>query len=739
MAVQYDRTSPVYDNTSVDNISQQSGVIDKLPVLSLDIPDGDIIKNLDYRINESRDYWDDAKGFDLKNTRNENVRYHLGKTDEKGLYKHQKPYKENQIFLGEESVLSYVTAQMADPLVIPASKEARSKLFSGDLEKAIKAHGEDVVDLEQIIELTTRNIRLKRLGVIKFHYDQGFGKHGDIISEAINPEHIILDKNATLGSNPAFVCHVLKKSVEELLFEYPKKRDEIMKKLGIQRKTPKQMSQEIAVREVWLTHYRNNKPEEGVVWYFEDLVLEKDRNPNWMYASDSKNLLKFAKKPFIFGNLVNFGDHLIDDTTPVEQAIEQQKILNRRGRQIMENADKANGMLIISTDSGLTKDDAQNLTGDPNQKLVIKTAGNPVSDLVASIEAKALPNYVINDKLDARMQIGNLLGAPTDFTGSQADDGDPTLGEVMVKKNQSAGIQDKMVRAITRMLKEYYRYLVQMMIVWYDEDHSFVHDAGDGEFDYITLNRSLIEEGIRVKASKPTNPDNSRTEAIVLKLIDKSGISLLDAYKLLKLPNPQQLYDNWAKSQADPMSLARDALDEVDESEAYVIYQDIMNGKKVEPKDNPTKEYVLSLSKLLRNDEFMNPKDKSKRKYQKAFMDYVNQTIDSLEMHMELDDAAGQSPEALRPETPLPTIQMVLAPQQPGLPGAMPPQGGMGGASMPPAQPGMMPPPPGGLPSQGMPGQPPMGMPQAPPPMTPSSVFAAPPSMPAPQPGLPVV
>lgn len=706
MAVQYDRTSAVYDNTNVDSISEQDGVIDKLPALSLDIDDSEIIKNLNYRINDSRDYWDDAKGFDLKNVRNENTRYFLGKIDEKGLYKHQKPYKENQIFLGEQSVTSYVTAQMAGPVVIPASKEDRSKLFAGDLEKAIKAHGEDVVDLEAIIELCCRNMRLKRISVIKFWYDTSYGEHGEILAASRNPENIILDKNTPLGGNPGFVCDVLKLSVEEILERWPKQRDAVMKKLGIQRKTPKQMTQELAVREVWLTHYKNNEPQEGVIWYFDDLVLEKDRNPNWMYANPKQNLLKFPKKPFIFGNLVNLGDHLIDDTTPVEQAIEQQKVLNRVGRQILEVAAKANGMLIISTDSGLTKDDAQNLTGDPNQKLVIKTNGQSVDQLVTQIEAQQLPEFVANLKMDARLQIGNLLGAPTDFTGSQADDGDPTLGEVMVKKNQSAGIQDQMVRAVTRMLKQYYEFLVQMMIVWYDEEHSFVHDSGDGEFDYITLKRGLIEEGIRVKAGKPVNPDRSRIEAIILKLLEKEAISLLDAYRLLQLDNPQQLYDNWAKQKADPMALARDALDVVDDSEAYVIFKDIMDGKQVQEKENPTKEYVMSLRKLMINDEFL----KAKSAKQKAFVKYVSQCLDSLEVHEQLEEAAGMDPSGqdLDPMKPLPSLP---EPQQPGM--------GM------PAPQSMMPPPPMGAP--GMPPQappmPPMGQPPMPPP-TPSSVFA---------------
>jgi hypothetical protein len=70
------------------------------------MPDRDIIRNLNQRINDSQTYWNDAKGFDLKNQRAENTRMHLGKIDESGLYKHQKQYKENQIFVGEESIVS---------------------------------------------------------------------------------------------------------------------------------------------------------------------------------------------------------------------------------------------------------------------------------------------------------------------------------------------------------------------------------------------------------------------------------------------------------------------------------------------------------------------------------------------------------------------------------------------------------------------------------------------------------
>lgn len=721
MAIEYDRNSPILNNTSVDNIVDQPGQIDQLANLSLDMPDRDIIRNLNQRIVDSEQYWNDAKGYDLKNVRAENTRMHLGKTDETGLYKHQKQYKENQVFIGEESIVSYVTSQIAGPLVIPAGREEMHKLFASDLEKAINCFCEDVINLEALVELWVRDILNKRIAVGHFYYDKLLD---DIVLEHVDPEHVILDKNTALGKNPGFVCHVLKRSAEELVAEFPDREKELLEYLGIQRKTPKQMTKEYAVRKVWVTHYdKKNEPQEGVVWYFDNIVLDKMRNPNYLYAKKDLNLLRYPKKPYIFGNLVNYGTHLIDNTTPLEQASEMQKYLMRRGRQIAENADKANGILVIGTSSGLSKDDGQNITGDPNQKLFVDNEdGKNLSQLVLQLQAQQLPDYVIQDKQDARMQIGNLMGAPVDFTGSQANEGDPTLGEVMIKKNAASGRQDLMVRSMTRMVGQIYEYLVQMFIVWYtDKGRQFTYDAGDGEFDFITLKRDLIQNGIRVKASKPANPDRSRIEAIVLHLLKEKAISLLDAYKILQLDNAQQLYDNWAKQQADPTSLARDALDVVDESEAYVAFQDIMAGHPVDEKQNPSKEYILSLRKLMINDDFL----KAKKGEQAKFIKYVNKCIDSLEERLALEEASAIGPptaEALRPGAPLPDPN--LPP-----PGAGAPQPGAAGpmAGGPPPM-GPMPPP-GALPPQMPPqGMPPMGgMPMPPPaaPPTPSSIFGA--------------
>lgn len=700
----YEQTASPYNDTKVDSIQDAAaGEVDQLPSLTIDIPDTQIIKNLDMRIEDSRGYWDNQEGYDLKKSRGDNQRLYLGKQqDVRSLYRFQLPYVENQIYIAMQSILAYVTAQAPQPEVSPAQDTPQAKQFALDLEKVQSSHSLKV-KLTQVMESTVKNALIKRIGLIYLEYDPNYGRYGEIVPVAVDPDHVIIDKNARMGDNPAFICRVIKMSVNEMCNRWPDKKEEIYKQCGIVRGTYKQLEEIIVVRQVWLTHYKDYEPEEACVYYFGNVVLEKDRNPNWLYVHSKKNFLDAPIKPFIPLNFDNDGSHWIDQTSAVEQAGPLQNVFNKRGRQIMEVADKANGMLIVSSDSGITKADLQDLTGDPNQKLIIKTGqGMKAQDMVWNVPPPEISPVLMQDKIDLRTQIQNIMGAPTDFTGSDSDNTEDTLGQSLLKKNQAQGRQDLYVRAIDRMMFDYYNLLTQMMVVWYTDKHLFVYNGGDGEFDHIVMSRDLIDEGIsvNVKAGTSTPPDKQRAEAIALQLLKVKGISLLDAYKQLHMPDPQKLYDNWAKSTADPMSLARDTMDELDESKAYIAYVEIMNGKKPKDPDDCNKEFVLTLRKLMLRDEFL----KAGKKVQTAFLKYVDKAISSLELRTSLDIMSQEGLEMLKPEVP---IQPPAPPMMPGMgaPMGQPPMGGM-------------PPPPGGMMPQGVPGQPIAGAPpQAAPPM----------------------
>lgn len=709
----YANATPPLNDTKVDNIGKVlTGVIDELPSLSIDIPDTKIIKNLDNRIQDSIDYWNTTDGFNLEKVRNDNKRLYIGKAmDTRSLYRFQMPYVENQIYIAQQAIKAYLTAQKAQTEVSPAQDKLSSKQFAIDLEKIQQSHS-DMIGLDEKLEHMVQNALNMRGAYGEFEWDPNYGDKGEIVFNVLNPEHCVVDKNAEQGQNPPFFAIKKKASVNELCSRWPERKNDIYAECNIVRGTYKQLEEVVDYWKVYLTYYdKKYEAQEAVVYYFGNLVLEKIKDPNWLYASSKQNFLKAHTKPIIPLNFDNDGSHWVDNTSAVEQASSIQSVLNKRGRQLMEVADKANGILIVSQDSGLTKDDLQNLTGDPNQRLIIKTMGKSTEDLVYQVPPPVVPDFLYQDKIDLRTTVHAIMGTPSEFTGSNDGDAhDETLGQSLMKKNQASGRQDLYVRAIDRFLDKYYKFLTQMMVVWYDTEHYFVYNGGDGEFDHLTASRYLFEDGMQVTVKSGSTPplDKQREEAIALALMKEEALSPLDLYKMLHLPQPQKLYDNMAKWKSDPMSLARDAMDEFEETKAYMDYTVIMAGKEAPEPKEIKKEYVLTARKLMLTDEFL----KAKKKYQSAYIKFITKAIEGLELRTALDIMSKEGIQTLEPGQPiqpLPPPQPPMGqPPMPGAPMGMPPQGGT-------PIPGAMPPPQGTPPPsplQGLPmPQPPQGAP----------------------------
>lgn len=724
----YEDAGRSLNDTKVDNIDQvPTGPIDQLPALGIDISDAQLIKNLNNRIEDSDGYWNTADGFNLEKVRSDNVRaYQNRNNDVRSLYRYQLPYKENQIYIAEQAIKSYLTSEEPEPNVSPASDSDISKIFAMDFEHGLMAFAKKV-NIQKLFEDAVGFAMNKRVGYLEFEFDPNKGEHGEICVTAPDPDYITVDKNAPQGENPAFYSKNLKMTVNEVCNRWPEKKQEIYDACGIVSDIPEQLETILNVRKVYMTYYdKQFEAHEGLVYYTSNVVFEKSKNPHWLYANEKQNYFDSPRKPLIALNFDNDGTHWIDNTSAIEQALPVQMVLNKRGRQLMEVADKANGILIVSQDSGLTKDDLQELTGDPNQRLIIKTNQQRTADMVYQVPPPEVPNFLYQDKTDLRMQVGNLMGAPTDFSGADdGDGGEDTLGQSTMKKDQSTGRQDLYVRAIHRLGTDFYEMVTQLMVVWYSKKHTLVYDAGDGEYDHLTIYRDLIEKGITVSCN-PIHPyDKKRLEAVALKLlgIGDGGISLLDAYKMLHLPNPQKLYDNLAKAKADPMSLARDVMDDVDESKAYVAYKQIMVGENPPDPDDCTKEFVLSLRKLMLKDDFIN----SKRKHQKTFLKYVDKAITSLELRTSLDIMSQKSLDLLKPNVPIQPLPPPTPPPTPGMPGP-------GNGMMPPGMPGQPPNALGGQPGNPLGGLPaPTGPPMPQGPMGPMQPSGPPPLPPGPQ------
>lgn len=692
----YESIATPFPDTRVDNINHESGVVDQLPKLTTDLPADDIIKNIRERIRDSIGYWDDMQGYNLRYARAQSERMLLGKQiDVSKLYRYSIPYIENEIHVAVDTILAYVTASTPKVEIWPAQDSEQSKLLARDLNKAVNAHSEKF-NLAKVFEQVVHDDLVKRVGIIKLVFDPDCGPDGDIVPKVINPDWVVVDKNALMNGNPEFIAEAHKESVEKIVERYPSKKDKIFTALGIKRGVKSQLSAEVVWWEVHATVYEKygEKPEEMVFEFVEDVMLDQYKDVNWIYDGDGgrlKNFLDEHKKPYIPLNYLNDGTHWIDQTTPIEQAYSMQDILNKRGSQIMQNADTANGFLAFSSE-GITADDVENLVGDPHQKFIIATNGRPLGDYVMQIPPHMLPDYVLDDKVDLRSTLKTIMATPAQAEGSNESEAgkDQTATEAMMIKNQSTGRLDRLVRSIEFTAKQYFNFLIQMMLVHYTEKRWFIYNSGDGEFDYVAVNRDTIETGMMINVSSgSTMPyDKARSQATALNLAKMGLISPLDLYKDLDLDSPQQRYENWVKWKTDPMSLSRDAETHGQDSKALMEYIAIMGGAKdVKPDDEADENHIATHRKQMITMEFL----KAKTAVQTRLLKLVEKEINSLELRQALD-SISKPPE--QPQQP---------PMQPAAPQGMPqpPVGGGMGAPMPPMGAGAMPP--MGSPSMGSP------------------------------------
>jgi hypothetical protein len=651
------------------------------------------------RVNDSINYWNEAEGFNLRVTREQNERMYLGKQiDASKLFSYQTPYMENQIFANLDAITAYLVASQPRAEVIPSNASAESRALAKDLEKIVNVHN-NLVDFQGVLATATLHAMLYRIGIIKLYFDPDYGKLGEIIPKAINPKDVVIDKNVLKGGNPAFILEKHKNSLEELCSMFPKKRDDIKRVVGASMGGKE--TNEIAWNELHATVYDGKDPIEWVFLYVKDVMLDKHKDLNWIYSDIEQNYLPVPGKPYIPINIFNLGNHWIDDTSLVEQASIPQIVLNKRGRQIMENADTANGILVFSND-GINSDALQNLTGAPNQKLLLTTDGRPIEDLVMQVPPHILPDYVVEDKADLRGTIRTIMATPSQLIGTnQSEAGkDQTATEAVMIKNQATGRLDRITKDIEVAVTTYFKMLVQMMKVHYTEKRFYVYNGEDGDFDYIEVSRNTIDNNAQVFIRTGTTLpfDKGQQQTIALNLAKMGLIAPLDLYKDLNMDRPQERYENWVKWKTDPMSLSQEAKDQVEDHEALVEYVRVMANEKVEPNNNPDQHHIETHRMQMTTDDYIT---KTTSKQRNAMAKLVGEEIRLLNLQT-----------ALRMTTAPQPVDLGMG-QPPQPPQAPPPPMGLGQVMG--GQPPMPPPPQPGLPmpNQTQPGvSPPLAPPQ---------------------------
>lgn len=663
---------------SKTDLTGKEGVIESLDTLDIDVADDELITNLKTRIETAQSDWDDSTddGYNLADKRRLNKLYFDGNQIHNKLKPGQIPYSENQIWVGWSAVLAYLTDRIAQPNVYPSSDSDKAKRFGVFFEKVLRAHNEKF-EFKDIAAKVVNDAGQSYIGCVKLEFNPDIGEHGDIVPELCDPENLVVDNNTPYGKNPEFIAYKSRMTASEMIHRWKNKKEDILRLASVTLEDGKaNLDAIMSVTEVWMTYYDSNfEPQEGVVYFCDDLLLEKSKNPNFSYVDDSLNIIKTPPKPFVFCNISSDGRLLIDKTSPIEQARIMQDFLNLAGRHSLESSLRSNPTIVING-GVLSEDDAVNADKIATKSVITLTdipQGSNAAQQFGVVPAAVVSPELLAQKQDLRTQVLAMIGAPDVITGT-GDNGDtvPTLGQSQIKKDQAQGRLDLMTRSIDKFYTDYYRLLAHMMGVWYVKKHSFTSSSNSG-YKRIFISREMIDTEIEIHVEGgSTLPINkAEQQAIAEGLLENKAISLLDYYKISGINDPQELYDNYMLFTKDPNALARKESSEEYEFKSEQLLERFEDETEIELSDS-SDAFIKAMRDLTVTDEFQ----KKRKKVQKRFNDYLNNVIiDNLKRKI-VNNAAQQGVMALEPDLKFTPAQIGAVVQAEGA-------GAQGGASDP--------------------------------------------------------
>jgi len=588
-----------YDtDTKVDDLDTQQGVAETQNTFDLDMPDEEITKTLDERINNSRTFWNNPSSFNLKNRRERNNRFVVGDHwHDSGTGGGGIPYVQNEIFTAQQVISAYVTAQLPEVEVMPAKDTPESRRLADNLTNMLRYHGEEH-GLQTIMCNVVLSVLNDYIGMIELEFDPNCGQFGDIVPRYVSPSNSIVDKRAKQGKNPGFWSGTEQHTAEELMTKFPKAKEKIKDKVQ------DKLQSVITWRKVWVTVYIEGKPTEAYVAYFDDVVLAKHKTPHWIYDEELEgvtNYLPNAQKPIVPFNYINDGTHWIDRYGPMDQTIPLQLMIDRIGRQIQKGIAHSSPVLVFNK-KALPKPAADQVTGEPWEKILVDA--QDVTNAYGVIQANQIPNFVVNEIERLAASLHEIFGTPPQLRG-ESNNGQTATQDLMAR-NQAQGRQDLLVRAVDRGLDTYYKQLLQMMKVYYTEDHFASVLGEDGRFTHVALSRDDIEDGIkvRVKAGSTVPMDKARLEAVALNLAKMGKISLLSLYEFLGVPNPGKHVERVIKEQVDSVSVVEDIRNDDQDANAVEDFEIIGAGQEAPPRDDVDPRHIRTHQKQLLSNDF---------------------------------------------------------------------------------------------------------------------------------------
>jgi len=423
-----------------------------------ELKDKDLCKLVDNRWNSSESIWNIVKRVYFRNSQYYDIEssddqssdgkdqyedFGHGDTSHSRIpeYTRNVPIKKsntraNRIFIDAEAVINSLIARPPKPNFLPGRTTPESKDLA-ELQEKYFLRKYDDLNVKEVFRKGMRNLYLSRLVVLKPFWNK---KTNDFDVKSLDPRRVRFGKKASNEVESEFAIEEIDDTLENVINRFPDKKEAILKKVGISEDQIAIQNPEETYKEAWI--------QDRLIIKFEDIILSRGRNPYWDWdgvmitkeeglklakdettPKERKEILGTARdagrnaknedgsenteleahffnhfdmprKPYIFATVLSNLDRPIGRTDFISQAIPLQESLDRKKRQIDDNAQIINGM--IKVDSGvMTKKDAQSLRWETSGIIW----GKGVATGVTREMGQALPNFIMEDMKDSREEI----------------------------------------------------------------------------------------------------------------------------------------------------------------------------------------------------------------------------------------------------------------------------------------------------------------------------------------------
>ena len=545
------------DNPSLMDNPAKAGLDDDLyddgssgynfdPKFSDGVSEEDLIDTINQWVTESRTYHDLMM---LK--QNEMVEYYRGnQTDLADIPIFNSNSVYNRTFEAVETIVPIVTGSAHQFLAIPGVDSELSLERSKKLQKVLSRKYE-VLEVQRHLENVTRDILLKRFGVLKWFWDITLD---DVNVTTVDPRLILIPRLRMDANDLPYVLELQEYTYDEIKENFPDvepdslvrgRTEQVFNQTYVYSTADNNIFQVI---ECWTPEY--------VVWKQQDRILKRMPNPYFDFEGVNEevkvtkpngkvkavtykkfyNHLDRPQMPFVFLNPFVTGDSPVAEASLAEIAKPIQDDINTQKRQIINNLVKmGNGQVYV--DSGaIPEERVDEITSEPG--LVIQGDHLASENRMRRDPGVPLPNAHFSNLQESIVAFDNIFGIHGALRGAG---GDKTLGGQILNKQQDLSRIDQLTRCLNRGVARLANGLVQMMKLFYSTEQLVKILGTDGAIEFVRFTRNDIDDGtvIVVKSGVPVSLDPQGKYNQAVQLWQLNALDPETLFERLDFADPQ--------------------------------------------------------------------------------------------------------------------------------------------------------------------------------------------------------